>query len=250
MDAGVGDEVKRLRAELDEMRANFVRALWLLLLCLVLYVVNSVVLPWFADDGIVVAREVWIEDADGHVRASLTTEPLGTAGLQLFDPSGHPRVRLTAADTHGTLEILDPERHTQVRLSAIENLSGLHLANGSRSAQMVASIESTAVTLADLDESATAVLRAEPGGTDLELARNKTGEPPRLASLSAGSGDPDKGAALTLAGPLQFVQATVHPIDGEPRITLAGDTRLESRTAPSGEPWQRFERPEAPLQAP
>lgn len=248
MDVG-GDEVQRLRQEVADLRRDFNRMIGLLVLVAVVGAATVFGERLIGDNGIVMAHTLLIVDDAGTTRASLRAEPLDDAALTLYDQQGRPRVRVKAADEHGTFEILDTEKHTRVRLSAIENLSGLHLANGTRSAQMVASIESTALTLADLDESATAVLRAEPGGTDLQLARNKTGEPPRLASLSAGSGDPDRGASWTLAGPQQFVQATVHPIDGEPRVTIAGETRMESRTG-SGEKWVRIERPEAPLQAP
>lgn len=196
----------------------------------------------------VVTREIVVVGEDGTVRARLGTSALGDAQLTLSDGQGHERMWLKAGDRHATFEITDAERHTLVRLSSVGNLSGLHLAHsgGAQTAQMTASTETASVTLVDLDRSLMAQLRADPAGTDLELSRNPVGESPRLATLSAGSADPQKGSSLVLAGPNQFLQASVHPADGEPRITLAGDTRLESRTTPGEAPWQSFDRPDAP----
>lgn len=239
------DEVKRLREEVAALRAGHTR-LAVLGGLLALGLVAVVIADRLGGSGDLVARTVEIEDEAGVKRASLGTTALGEAALTLYDKGGNKRVSVRAADAHGTLEITDAGQRVQVRLSAIENLSGLHLANGSRSAQMTASTETTSLTLVDLDDSLSAVLRAEPDGTDLQLSRNKTGEPPRLASLSAGGADPEKGASVTIAGPQQFLQGTVHPSDGEPRLVIAGETRVESRTGADETLWQRFERAPEP----
>jgi len=244
------DEVARLREELATLRGEHNR--FVLLLCFIallgaLYKASD---HFFPGNGIVTAKSLHVIDDAGTLRASLGTSPLGDSSMMLYDPAGNVRLRVKAGAEHGTIEILDAEQHTLARLSALDNLAGLHLAHGSRTAQITASSETTAVTLVDLDESASAVLRADPAGTDLQLSRNKIDQPPRLATLTAGPADPSKGTALILAGPKQFLQATVSPGDGEPRVVIAGDTRIESRTGPSEEPWQRFDRPDEEHGAP
>jgi hypothetical protein len=236
-------EVEQLRADLARVNTRL-RAL---AIALVAVAVGALV-PMFRTGpvGTLTAKEFVLVGDDGTVRGRLATTGLGDAQLTLADSAGKERVWLQASDEHGTFEVTDAQRHTLVRLSAVENISGLHLANGAghQTAQISSSIENASVTLVDLDRSLSAQLRADPSGTDLQLSRNTAGEPPRLATLSAGPADTDHGASLVLAGPQQFIAAKVDAADGEPRVTIAGETRLESRTGASESPWQQFDREE------
>ncbi len=241
------DEVAALRAEIEGLRSRLRVLGWSA-------AVGGVVLAGLFGTTLnrqapvadrLVAREVAIVDADGVVRARLGTSGLGDASLSLHDPAGKGRIWLDANTEHATLRLTDPGQRTLARLSTTPGLTGLHLARaeGAQTVQLQASGESTSLMLADLDRALVALLRADPGGTELQLNRTPTGGSPTAASLSAGGDVAEKGAALMLVGRQQYLEASVHPDDGEPRVVLAGETRLSSSTRAGGDAWSRAPRP-------